>query len=1349
MDNTTSGQITLGFEDIQGGGDNDFNDVVVNFNIRAINADPQPFTLGGHDVPQDQYDVDELWNQDLAGHQVTVTPFSNLGNETLGQFGFEYQGNITRGIGVQGGDNEINGNEGIRVDLGGLALTQVTVGVRSLFEESQPSDGVETAAWKAYLDGNLVGSGTIDAVSGSPDGRAEVNINIDGGFDTVEFFSAEAGSDFHLEYIEGEIPAKIVEDFNNANGGGNNGGDYGPGGNDTISGGAGNDFIGGMGGDDVITGGTGNDTIEGNAGNDWIGGGEGNDSIDGGAGNDTISGGDGDDWIGGGEGSDSIDGGSGDDTIAGGDGDDWIGGGEGNDSINGGSGDDNLSGGDGDDWIGGGEGSDSIDGGAGNDTISGGDGADWIGGGEGNDSIDGGAGNDTISGGDGDDWIGGGEGNDSISGGSGNDNLSGGDGDDTQFGGAGNDIMSGGAGEDLMSGGEGNDTMFGNEGNDTIHGDDGDDYIEGGTGNDLLVGDNNQGKQPTLLENGNYSIFAGSGLIISVDSIISTAGYHNSFGHYFADSNGNPISGVISFANVQETLGEGDAVTITYTAGDIPAGAVQLGFFIIPDGDRENSVTDGDEVTFVQNGAGQWASVLNGNELSGVQGVPAFFSNAALNPDNFDHTVHNDLEGIQIGFEDLVNGGDNDFDDVVVDVTVEGGGQGTGNSNNDTLQGGEGDDTALGGVGDDSISGGSGNDDLHGDSGDDTISGDDGDDWIEGGSGNDIINGGAGEDTIQGNSGDDTIDAGSGDDLVLGGSGNDNISGGDGADTIQGNSGDDLIAGGAGQDILIAGSGNDTVSGGDGNDFVAGNEGDDELSGGAGNDYVVGGDGNDNIEGNEGDDHLYGESGDDTIDGGEGNDVIAGGDGNDLLIGDTIPSAPEPILLENGNYDISLNTNLTISVDSISSEASYNNSFGYYFADSDGNPISGVISFANVKETLGEGDAATTTYAAGDIPAGAVQLGFFIIPDGDRENSVTDGAEVTFVQNGTGQWTPVLNGNELSGVQEVPAFFSNVDLNPDNFDHTVHNDLEGMQISFEDLVNGGDNDFDDVVIDATVEGGDDSGFGQNDTLIGGKGDDTIIGGAGDDVAIFTGNFAEYNITANEDGTFTVEDTVADRDGTDTVETVEFFQFNDGSISTEELLNPGGNGSDGGGTGDPHDNGETGSPHDNGETGNPHDDKGKDNKNGKGNPHDDGETGNPHDDGETGNPHDDGETGNPHDDGETGNPHDDGETGNPHDDGETGNPHDDGETGNPHDDNGYTPTPSNEIIADDTDDWMHAISNDDDFNDSDPENWMQDIEGGSHDHSEDYESIEEGHNTDLDQDIDDDNSNTQYHAPPHT
>ena len=76
-------------------------------------------------------------------------------------------------------------------------------------------------------------------------------------------------------------------------------------------------------------------------------------------------------------------------------------------------------------------------------------------------------------------------------------------------------------------------------------------------------------------------------------------------------------------------MGEGNISTITYSADDIPVGAVQVGFFIIPDGDRENSITDGDEVSFIQNSDGEWTPVLNGEELSGVQGVPAFFFSPA------------------------------------------------------------------------------------------------------------------------------------------------------------------------------------------------------------------------------------------------------------------------------------------------------------------------------------------------------------------------------------------------------------------------------------------------------------------------------------------------------------------------------------------------------------------------------------------------------------------------------------------------------------------------------------------------------------------------------------------------
>lgn len=68
----------------------------------------------------------------------------------------------------------------------------------------------------------------------------------------------------------------------------------------------------------------------------------------------------------------------------------------------------------------------------------------------------------------------------------------------------------------------------------------------------------------------------------------------------------------------------------------------------------------------------------------------------------------------------------------------------------------------------------------------------------------------------------------------------------------------------------------------------------------------------------------------------------------------------------------------------------------------------------------------------------------------------------------------------------------------------------------------------------------------NDILIGGGGSDRIEGGAGSDTAVFSGNRAQYVISAIN-GVTTVLDTVSGRDGTDTLIDVEFMQFADGTI----------------------------------------------------------------------------------------------------------------------------------------------------------------------------------------------------------
>lgn len=109
--------------------------------------------------------------------------------------------------------------------------------------------------------------------------------------------------------------------------------------------------------------------------------------------------------------------------------------------------------------------------------------------------------------------------------------------------------------------------------------------------------------------------------------------------------------------------------------------------------------------------------------------------------------------------------------------------------------------------------------------------------------------------------------------------------------------------------------------------------------------------------------------------------------------------------------------------------------------------------------------------------------------------------------------------------------------------------------------------------DNHLEGGD-----GGDILIGGAGDDVLDGGAGDDWALFSGNFASYAVTSSGPGVVTLrytgggpQDDGTDGgegatlldigpdgggDGTDTVSGVEWFVFQDTTVSLAELLSGG-------------------------------------------------------------------------------------------------------------------------------------------------------------------------------------------------
>lgn len=295
------------------------------------------------------------------------------------------------------------------------------------------------------------------------------------------------------------------------------------------------------------------------------------------------------------------------------------------------------------------------------------------------------------------------------------------------------------------------------------------------------------------------------------------------------------------------------------------------------------------------------------------------------------------------------------------------------------------------------------------------------------------------------------------------------------------------------------------------------------------NDTIIGGEGNDVLSGEGGDDEVFGGLGDDDIDGGFGDDLLQGGEGNDTIIGDggITGGVIETDIAQgvNGTYDVEGLETVTVTMDFLGSDAGFNNSFGFYLADSNGDPVSGEIVKADVKTSdAGEGvDVIQFTLDAAALN-GAAQLGFFLIPNGGSLNpTLADGDAVTFAGDGNGELQALVDGSPvLAQSPNGPVFFSNPQLNGDGYDHEIDNDLPGNS-NWEDLENGGDNDHNDnswqidlktvapKTFNDTIDGGagDDlidgeegedliNGGNGNDTIAGGNGNDTIDGDEGDD-----------------------------------------------------------------------------------------------------------------------------------------------------------------------------------------------------------------------------------------------------------
>lgn len=491
----------------------------------------------------------------------------------------------------------------------------------------------------------------------------------------------------------------------------------------------------------------------------------------------------------------------------------------------------------------------------------------------------------------------------------------------------GSDTLNGGATGDVMSGRQGKDTINANAGNDLAHGGGASDLINGGSGNDALFG----GGGPGLLDMTQLTIAEDH--MGRLTFISEGAGFQNSLVMYKVDAKGMIGAVDVLFANSSAKGSGGDLlpgqsfVDVSLRAGD------QIGFMVASNafGRPTSKLLTDPKATFeLRNAAGEIANVSDKGNLTlwhvasngtrtAIQtqyGTNTFHSAAnpdngyALNADRFAHTVGRieSADGtIVLGFEDLWNGGDKDFDDIVfrldvgksnarvLDPNLAYGEAGEGNTwvwtgsgQRATLDGriiAPENDTIFGGTGDDQIHGGVDHDRLYGGDGADTINGNSGADILWGDAGNDLLNGGKGDDTLHGGTGSDALNGDSGNDLLNGGDGADTLNGGDGIDLLNGESGNDVLTGGGDADTLFGGVGDDRLDGGSGNDLADGGAGTDTLEGGSGDDTLSGGDGNDQLAGSAGSDHLRGDAGDDGLDGGSGDDVLEGGLGRDTLTG--------------------------------------------------------------------------------------------------------------------------------------------------------------------------------------------------------------------------------------------------------------------------------------------------------------------------------------------------------------------------------------------------------------------------------------------------------------------------------
>ncbi|EOD77964.1 Alkaline phosphatase [Grimontia indica] len=359
---------TSKWEDLWGGGDNDFNDTTFQINVTqprsklpdndtifgdegddTINGGAGDDLIFGGRISKETVQIDRGSDAlfDISGTEkarLDLSSFSHSAayNNSLGYYILDSNGNVIRAVIVADNVKHVSS---LKIDIdttGGekMGLFLIPDGDRAGFDKGEvilTLDGTPTVSQGSVTSDVFVSQATENT------GNLDHERN-SGDISAWEDLRGLGDKDFNDTVFTVEVTAeKEVSD------------------KDTIDGGTGNDTIHAGDDADIVHGGEGDDKIFGGKGDDTLYGDEGADDIRGGHGNDTVHGGEGDDVLYGKAGNDTLDGGAGNDKLFGNAGSNTLLGGAGNDELYAGNGTNNR--------LDGGEGIDTYTGGIGSDIL--------------------------------------------------------------------------------------------------------------------------------------------------------------------------------------------------------------------------------------------------------------------------------------------------------------------------------------------------------------------------------------------------------------------------------------------------------------------------------------------------------------------------------------------------------------------------------------------------------------------------------------------------------------------------------------------------------------------------------------------------------------------------------------------------------------------------------------------------------------------------------------------------------------------------------------------------------------------------------------------------------------------